>query len=104
MDKRVEGKEFKTNPKLIPECNIGMVGHVSHGKTTLTNALTGKITLTHSEELKRGITIRLGYADATIYKCVKCSKYSTSSKCPYCFSDAEIVRTEVLLTLLVMKH
>jgi translation initiation factor 2 subunit 3 len=30
--------------------------------------LTGKLTLSHSEELKRGITIRLGYADATIYK------------------------------------
>lgn len=70
-----------------------MVGHVSHGKTTLTDALTGKLTLTHSEELKRGITIRLGYADATIYKCVKCGKYSTSSKCLSCFSDCEIQRT-----------
>ena len=55
--------------------------------------LTGKLTLTHSEELKRGITIRLGYADATIYKCVKCGKYSTLGKCPYCFSEVEIVRT-----------
>lgn len=54
--------------KMIPEANIGLVGHVAHGKTTLTQALTGKLTLTHSEELKRGITIRLGYADATIYK------------------------------------
>jgi translation initiation factor 2 subunit 3 len=89
----VEGKKFKVNPKLIPQCNIGMVGHVSHGKTTLTDALTGKLTLTHSEELKRGITIRLGYADATIYKCTKCGKYTTSEKCPYCFSDTEIERT-----------
>ncbi|MBI2543133.1 MAG: translation initiation factor IF-2 subunit gamma [Candidatus Aenigmarchaeota archaeon] len=70
-----------------------MVGHVSHGKTTLTKALTGKLTLTHSEELKRGITIRLGYADATIYKCSNCGKYSISPKCIYCFSDAEPVRT-----------
>jgi translation initiation factor 2 subunit 3 len=85
--------EKKINPKLIPECNIGMVGHVSHGKTTLTNAITGKLTLTHSEELKRGITIRLGYADATIYKCVKCGKYTTFEKCPYCISDTEIQRT-----------
>ncbi|MEM5794570.1 MAG: translation initiation factor IF-2 subunit gamma [Candidatus Aenigmatarchaeota archaeon] len=79
--------------KLIPEVNIGLVGHVAHGKTTLTEALTGKLTLTHSEELKRGITIRLGYADATFYKCTKCSRYSTSQKCPYCFSDCEILRT-----------
>ena len=54
--------------KLIPEANIGLVGHVANGKTTLTRALTGKLTLAHSEELKRGITIRLGYADTTIYK------------------------------------
>ncbi len=47
------------------EVNIGMVGHVDHGKTTLTYALTGKWTDTHSEELKRGISIRLGYADTT---------------------------------------
>ena len=36
------------NPKLIPEANIGLVGHVAHGKTTLTKALTGKLTLAHS--------------------------------------------------------
>lgn len=79
--------------RLIPEVNIGMVGHVSHGKTTLVKALTGKLTLTHSEELKRGITIRLGYADSTIYKCPNCGKYSTNKKCIYCLSDTEPVRT-----------
>ena len=89
----IQVSETEINPKLTPECNIGTLGHVSHGKTTLVSALTGKITLTHSEELKRGITIRLGYADATIYKCAKCGKYTTFTKCPYCFSEAEIVRT-----------
>lgn len=52
----------------LPEVNIGMVGHVDHGKTSLTQALTGKWTDTHSEEVKRGITIRLGYADASFYR------------------------------------
>ena len=51
-----------------PEINIGMVGHVDHGKTTLTQALTGKWTDQHSEEMKRGISIKLGYADADFYK------------------------------------
>ena len=69
-----------------------MVGHVSHGKTTLTQALTGKSTLTHSEELKRGITIRLGYADSTFYKC-KNEHYTISAKCPICFEECVILRT-----------
>lgn len=51
-----------------PEINIGMVGHVDHGKTTLTQALTGKWTDQHSEEMKRGISIKLGYADADFYR------------------------------------
>ncbi len=83
----------KVNPKLIPEVNIGMLGHVDHGKSTLVEALTGKWPSVHSEELKRGITIRLGYADATFYKCPKCGTYLSSEKCPKCFETAEVLRT-----------
>jgi translation initiation factor 2 subunit 3 len=56
----------KAKTEMLPTMNIGLIGHVDHGKTTLTQALSGKWTDTHSEELKRGITIKLGYADINI--------------------------------------
>ncbi|MEM4554642.1 MAG: translation initiation factor IF-2 subunit gamma [Candidatus Anstonellaceae archaeon] len=60
------------------EVNIGMVGHVDHGKTSLTRALTNKWTDTHSEEIKRGITIKIGYADTTFYKNEDGTAYATA--------------------------
>jgi translation initiation factor 2 subunit 3 len=83
----------KIDSRLIPEVNIGTLGHVDHGKSTLVQALSGKWTAVHSEELKRGITIKLGYADATVYKCSKCSMLCTSEKCPKCFEMCEPLRT-----------
>ncbi|MCD4771139.1 translation initiation factor IF-2 subunit gamma [archaeon] len=50
----------------IDTINVGIVGHIDHGKTTILKRLSGKWADTHSEELKRGITIKLGYADAIV--------------------------------------
>ncbi len=80
----------------LPEVNIGMIGHVDHGKTTLVAALSGVWTDRHSEELKRGISIRLGYADTTFRKCPKCEPpycYTVERTCPRCGSETEILRT-----------
>jgi translation initiation factor 2 subunit 3 len=68
-----------------PEVNIGLVGHVDHGKTTLVQALSGEWTDQHSEELKRGISIRLGYADATFRECPdreEPDRYTVDEECP----------------------
>ena len=78
-----------------PCVNIGTAGHVDHGKTTLVEAITGIWTSAHSEELKRGITIRVGYADAAFYKCPSCEPpicYSTSPKCLGCGGKSELQR------------
>jgi translation initiation factor 2 subunit 3 len=79
-----------------PEVNIGMVGHVDHGKTTLVKSLSGVWTDQHSEEVKRGISIRLGYADATFRKCPSCPEpdaYTVDEKCSHCGSETQILRT-----------
>ncbi|KAM7467010.1 hypothetical protein LguiB_014572 [Lonicera macranthoides] len=49
--------------------NIGTIGHVAHGKSTVVKAISGVQTVRFKRELERNITMKLGYANAKIYKC-----------------------------------
>ncbi len=108
------GKEVQKEKKIRqPVVNIGTIGHVDNGKSTLVQALTGKFPDDHSEELKRGISIRLGYADTDFRKCPKCPEpeaYTIEKKCPNCGTPSKSLRRvsfvdcpghEVLMTSLL---
>ena len=62
--------------------NIGTIGHVAHGKSTLVKALSGVHTVRVKNELERNITIKLGYANAKIFR-------SKDKKCqrPVCYTS-----------------
>jgi len=62
--------------------NIGTIGHVAHGKSTVVKALSGVHTVRFKNELERNITIKLGYANAKIYR-------SFDKKCqrPVCYTS-----------------
>jgi len=88
-------KSEKDEPIIQPQVNIGTLGHVDNGKSTLVQALTGVWTARHSEELRRGITIKIGYADAFVYKCPTCRgpyNYRAQAKCQICGSQTTLVR------------
>lgn len=84
--------------------NIGTIGHVAHGKSTVVKAISGVQTVRFKTELVRNITIKLGYANAKIYKCssAKCARpgcytsYGSSKevhpKCAVCDNDMILQR------------
>merc|ERR1712050_218120 len=81
---------------------IGTIGHVAHGKSTVVHAITGVHTQRSKKEQKHNITIKLGYANAKIFRCPRCPKpkcfqaHSSSklyaSFCWQCDSLMDIVR------------
>ena len=80
-----------------PNMNIGTLGSVSDGKSTMIYQLTGIKTQKHSSEKQRNITIKPGYANLKIWFCDSCEEYDSSSSektnllCRYCNTDCELV-------------
>ncbi|CAI9118636.1 OLC1v1020234C1 [Oldenlandia corymbosa var. corymbosa] len=77
------GNLHPLSPEIIsyqPTINIGLIGHVAHGKSTVVKAISGITTTRFKCELERNITVKLGYANAKIFKCedASCPK-------PMCF-------------------
>ncbi|ODV82895.1 hypothetical protein CANARDRAFT_30463 [[Candida] arabinofermentans NRRL YB-2248] len=76
LPEQPENPDFTTMTPLSPDIinrqatiNIGTIGHVAHGKSTVVRAISGVQTVRFKNELERNITIKLGYANAKIYKC-----------------------------------
>jgi translation initiation factor 2 subunit 3 len=84
----------------LPTIIVGVIGHVSDGKSTITLSLSGKKTQKYSSELVNGMTIVLGYANVKIFKCLlcpdpKCYKSGSSSVyemwCDHCGASMDLV-------------
>lgn len=76
LPEQPENPDFSKLTPISPEIisrqatiNIGTIGHVAHGKSTVVRAISGVQTVRFKDELERNITIKLGYANAKIYKC-----------------------------------
>jgi len=88
---------------LQPSLNIGSIGHVAHGKSTIVEKISGKRTQQHQQEVERNMTIKLGYANAKIWRCEFCTgdaafhstgpeKTSGQVKCPNCGTVVKLAK------------
>ncbi|KAL0233204.1 hypothetical protein GEMRC1_011949 [Eukaryota sp. GEM-RC1] len=82
--------------------NIGTIGHVAHGKSTVVKAISGVHTVRFKNEIERNITIKLGYANAKLFECPKCTdicRYQSlgsaapvDSRCAHCSTPMNLLR------------
>jgi translation initiation factor 2 subunit 3 len=47
--------DFTAQEDLQPSLNIGSIGHVAHGKSTLVQRISGKKTQQHAQELEKNM-------------------------------------------------
>ena len=82
--------------------NIGTIGHVAHGKSTVVKALTSTKTIRFRLEAIKNSTIKLGYANAKIFRCPTCPSpacfqpFPSSAQTPVCKACGD--------TLLLQRH
>lgn len=89
--REIENNQIINN--IQPQVNIGIIGHVSHGKTTLIQSMTGIDTRRHKEEIKSNRTLKLGYTNMRIIQC-KCNDkitYKTYDNCKCEKVDVSII-------------
>jgi translation initiation factor 2 subunit 3 len=84
-----------------PTINIGCLGSVTDGKSSMVNSVCGIKTQRHSSEHIKNITIKLGYANAKIFKCPSCPEpfcYESfdskkkKAKCEICDSNMDLIK------------
>merc|ERR1719408_172214 len=71
--------------------NVGTIGHVAHGKSTVVKALSGIHTIRFKQEKERNITIKLGYANAKVYKCDLDSVKAPDCYCSFGSATPDVV-------------
>jgi len=82
-----------------PTINIGTLGSVSNGKSTIIKSLTGIATQKYTKELESSITIKLGYANCKIFKCNECPKPTCYQSFPSHIKDPKCHHCDNTLVL-----
>jgi len=84
-----------------PTLNIGCLGSVTDGKSSMVSSLCNIKTQRHSSEHLKNITIKLGYANTKIFKCLNCPEplcydsYDSKkkkAKCNECGQSMQLVK------------
>jgi translation initiation factor 2 subunit 3 len=94
LDKLDVSKLHPLSPEVISRqatMNVGTIGHVAHGKSTVVKGLSGIHTIRFKQEKERNITIKLGYANAKVYKCDRADMKSPDCYTSFGSSTADVV-------------
>jgi translation initiation factor 2 subunit 3 len=86
--------EYNIDLNKQPLTIISTQGSVANGKTSIIKCLTKKSLMRFKKEAENNMTIKLGYTNAKIMKCIKCPEpfcYQINNlKCNQCEEDTEL--------------